>query len=264
MSRRKFAVCLGLLISGWSGSAVAQESEGFSYQPGQYSVTQSPVYSQGAQQPVFQQPVYEQQPGQAAVPTHPAGFHRPVSQQYHGQVQQQFGNHGGQCGPDCNQGPSAFWTSYYRNARWPLPFRGQDVSAVTAYFDVQRENGWRMHNTVGHAMFDPRTNCLTQAGKNHIQSILRDNPSDRKVVYVLQGQNQQQTSTRVQSTELAISEILPVGDLPPVYVTDRDAPGSSGAYQTSVMQALKSSTPTPRLTSAGAGGGGGAAPSGTP
>lgn len=118
-------------------------------------------------------------------------------------------------------------------------------------------------------MFDPQTNCLTQAGKNHVQSILRDNPSDHKVVYVLQGPTQKHTSARVESTELAISELIPVGDLPPVFVTDRDAPGSSGSYQTLVMQAMKASTPVPRVppaagAAAGAGSAGGGAAAGTP
>jgi hypothetical protein len=250
MSRRKFAVCLGLLVTGCSATAVAQQSDGFSYAAGQYSAPQAPVY---------QQPVYQQNT-QAAPITRPAGFHRTVSSSNEAASVEQYV----QCEQDakCNK-PSAFATSYYRNARWPMPFRAQDVTAVTSFFDIQRENGWRMHNTVGHAMFDPRTNCLTQAGKNHILSILRDNPAERKVVFVLQGQNQQHTATRVQSTELAISEVLPVGDLPPVYVTDRDAPGSSGAYQNSIMQAMRSSIPAPRLTSSANNSSGGSSGSGS-
>lgn len=170
---------------------------------------------------------------------------------------QSMGNYPGhsQCGHGhCGHGhfghgqqPSACWTSYYRNARWPTPFRAQDVNAVTSYFDVQRENGWRLHNTVGHVLFDPATGQLTDAGKNHIVSILNDNPVDRRVIFVLQGENAKQTAQRVESTQLAVSQMLPVGDLPPIYVTDRDAPGSSGAYQTAVMRAMVSSMPKPRL-----------------
>lgn len=165
---------------------------------------------------------------------------------------QGMGYHSGHC--QCAQGhcghgqqQSAFWTSYYRNARWPTPFRAQDVNAVTSYFDVQRENGWRLHNTVGHVLFDPATGQLTDAGKNHIVSILNDNPVDRRAIFVLQGENAKQTAQRVESTQLAVSQMLPVGDLPPIYVTDRDAPGSSGAYQTAVMRAMVSSMPKPRL-----------------
>ena len=272
MSRRGFAIGVGLLASTLSASAVAQQPQA-GYLPQQNpaqmnSQPTQPVYSQVsapvghpvgysldayAQQGV-PQAAYAQsgcgQPGCTTCGTAAYG---------HGGYAQGYG----QCGDgQCGQEPSKFWTSYYRNTRWPMPFRAQDVSAVTQHFDIQRENGWRMHNTVGHAMFDQRTNTLTQAGRNHIQSILRDNPSNRKVVFVLQGQNPKQTSARVQSTELAISELLPVGDLPPVYVTDRDAPGSSGAYQTAVNRALMGSVPLPRLTSGGAAAGGASSGSG--
>lgn len=254
MSRRRYTVCLGLLMTGCSATAVAQQSDGYSYAGGQYPVSQSPVYSQQPQP----------QNNQDSPIIHPAGVHRPVAQSDQEASMQQCAS--------CNQNvksakkPSSCAVSYYRNARWPMPFRAQDVTAVTSFFEIQRENGWRMHNTVGHAMFDPRTNCLTQAGKNHILSILRDNPVERRAVFVLQGQNQQQTATRIQSTELAISEVLPVGDLPAVYVTDRDAPGSSGAYQNSIMQAMKASIPAPRLTSSAnnsSGGGTGSSSSGS-
>ncbi len=275
MSRRRIAVGLGLLASTFAAQAFAQQ------QPTNYGQGQP----QG--QPVYSQPVYSQQTSAATVgqgqaaqqgyvgqPTNGQPTYGQVSFGHHAQGQAVYGQpmHGGGCGnPNCTscgaahhgnypEQPSSFWTNYYRNVRWPMPFRSQDVVAVTNYFDVQRENGWRLHNTVGAAMFDAQTNCLTQAGKNHIHSILRDNPSNRKVVFVLQGQNQQQTAARVQSTELAISEFLPVGDLPPVYVTDRDAPGSSGAYQTAVTRAMMTSVPVPRLS--GQGGAGGASAGG--
>lgn len=275
MSRRGFAIGVGLLASTLSASAVAQQPQsGYLPQqnPAQVSTQpRQPVYSQVSAASQVSAPVaYSQDPAYAQQGVPQAAY----AQTGCGQPgcttcgTAAYGHGGyapgyGQCGDgQCGQEPSKFWTSYYRNSRWPMPFRAQDVSAVTQHFDIQRENGWRMHNTVGHAMFDQQTNTLTQAGRNHIQSILRDNPSNRKVVFVLQGQNPKQTSARVQSTELAISELLPVGDLPPVYVTDRDAPGSSGAYQTAVNRALMGSVPLPRLTSGGAAAGGSSSGSG--
>lgn len=267
MSRRGFAIGVGLLASTLSASAVAQQPQS-GYLPQQNpaqvnSQTTQPVYSQVSAPVGHPQDAYAQQ-GAPQAAYGQTGCGQPGcttcgnASNGPGVYAQGYGQYGnGQCG----QEPSAFWTSYYRNTRWPMPFRAQDVSAVTQHFDIQRENGWRMHNTVGHAMFDPQTNSLTQAGRNHIQSILRDNPSNRKVVFVLQGHNPKQTAARVQSTELAISELLPVGDLPPVYVTDRDAPGSSGAYQTAVNRALMASVPLPRLSS-GSGGAGGAGSAG--
>ncbi|MFO0939178.1 MAG: hypothetical protein U0930_00275 [Pirellulales bacterium] len=283
MSRRRIVVGIGLLASSFAGPAFAQQPSGNNGY-GQAQLQGQPNYSQTvyAQQPVAATGAYPKDA--ASAPNAQQGYAQPPNgaQPVYNQVS--FGRHQAQaayaqpmqssgCGdPNCTscgavqygnqqygyyaEQPSSFWTNYYRNVRWPTPFRAQDVMSVTNYFDIQRENGWRLHNTVGNAMFDPQTNCLTQAGKNHIQSILRDNPSNRKVVFVLQAQNQQQTAARVQSTELAISEFLPVGELPPVYVTDRDAPGSSGAYQAAMSRAMMTSVPVPRLSAQGGGSGG--------
>jgi hypothetical protein len=167
--------------------------------------------------------------------------------------------HGHGCS-HCGAGsqPSKFWTTFYRNTRWPMPFRAQDVNAVTSFFEIQRENGWKLHNTVGHAYFDTHTQQLTDAGRNHIQSILSDNPMERRVVFVLQGMTPDQTARRVESAQLAISALVPTGELPPIYLTDRDSPGSSGAYQTAVTRAMMTSMPAPRLPSLNNGQGGGA------
>jgi len=149
---------------------------------------------------------------------------------------------------------------YYRNRMWPAPFTAADTNSVTAIFDQQRSNGWRLHNTLSTAMFDPRTNCLTEAGKAHVKWIVTNAPQSRRVVFVLQDSDQQLTSTRVESTQLAISEVLPVGPLPQIYLTDREPSGSSGVYQTAVHRAMANSVPAPRLTSSSGSGSG----SGTP
>ncbi|MCA9183951.1 MAG: hypothetical protein KDA51_20960 [Planctomycetales bacterium] len=139
---------------------------------------------------------------------------------------------------------------YYRNKMWPLPFRAQDTRAVLDHFAVQRNNGWKLHNTIGASMFDPITQQLTDSGKAQVRWIVTRAPLDRRVVFVLQGDAPNQTAARVESTQLAISEIIPVGPLPQLYVTDQDAPGSSGVYQTAITRAMQTSVPAPRLTAA--------------
>ncbi len=139
---------------------------------------------------------------------------------------------------------------YYRNRMWPAPFTAADTNSVTAIFDQQRSNGWRLHNTLSSAMFDPRTNCLTDAGKAHVKWIVTNAPQSRRVVFVLQDADQQLTSARVESTQLAISEVVPVGPLPQIYLTDREPLGSSGVYQTAVHRAMANSVPAPRLAAA--------------
>lgn len=147
-------------------------------------------------------------------------------------------------GTSCGEG----WRyDYYRNKMWPLPFRAQDTQSVLDYFAVQRDNGWKLHNTLGAAMFDPTTHCLTDSGKAQVRWIITQAPQDRRVVFVLQADAQDKTAARVESTQLAISEMIPVGPLPQLYLTDRDAPGSSGVYQTAIMRAMNSTVPAPRL-----------------
>ncbi len=155
------------------------------------------------------------------------------------------------CDPNYGCSHEDFCYDFYRNNRWPLPFRGTDTAAVLSYFDVQRSIGWKLHNTLGHAMFEPGTQQLTMAGRAHVNWIITQAPQNRRVVFVLVGDNQQLTAARVEATQLAISEMVPVGPLPSIYLTDRDAPGSSGAYQLAVTRAFNSSTGMPRLTGAG-------------
>ena len=151
------------------------------------------------------------------------------------------------CPPSSN---SSCTYDYYRNKMWPAPFTAADTNSVTSIFDQQRSNGWRLHNTLSTAMFDPKTHCLTDAGKAHVKWIVTHAPQARRVVFVLQDADQQLTATRVESTQLAISEVVPVGPLPQIYLTDREPLGSSGVYQTAIHRAMATSVPAPRLTSA--------------
>ncbi len=153
------------------------------------------------------------------------------------------------CGDGASFGQQSRY-DYYRNKMWPLPFRAQDTQSVLDHFAVQRNNGWKLHNTIGASMFDPATQQLTDSGKAQVRWIVTRAPLDRRVVFVLQGDAPNQTAARVESTQLAISEIIPVGPLPQLYVTDQDAPGSSGVYQTAILRAMQTSVPAPRLTAA--------------
>jgi hypothetical protein len=151
---------------------------------------------------------------------------------------------------------------YYRNKLWPTPFRAMDAVSVQAAFDQQADNGWRLYNTLSNSMFDAKTQRLTDAGKAHVQWIVTQSPQSRRIVFVLQGNNQQSTALRVESTQLAVSEVIPVGPLPSIYLTDREPHGSAGVYQTAINRAMMSSVPTPRLTASGGANAAPAAPAG--
>ena len=138
-------------------------------------------------------------------------------------------------------------TDLYRKSLWPMPFRAEDSVAVTSVFDIQRNNGWRLYNTLGTPMFDAETNQLTDAGKAHLRRIMTNAPQHRRVIFILKGEDAAKTAFRVESTQLAVSELVPVGNLPPIYLTDVEPSGSSGAYQTAVYRAMVSTVPAPRL-----------------
>ncbi|MEC8554815.1 MAG: hypothetical protein VXZ82_07405 [Planctomycetota bacterium] len=148
-----------------------------------------------------------------------------------------------------------FWTSYYRNHHWPAPFRAMDTSSILAHFETQRNNGWKLYNTLGTAMFDHDTGDLNSSGLAHVEWITTQAPADRRVVFVMKGEDAEDTANRIEATQVAISRLIPTGDLPPIYLTDREAHGSSGAYQTAISRAILTSTPSPRLPTDPTGGG---------
>ncbi|MFN9911194.1 MAG: hypothetical protein ACK53L_01340, partial [Pirellulaceae bacterium] len=82
-----------------------------------------------------------------------------------------------------------------------------------------------------------------------IKQVLDTAPTNRRAIFVLKGASPEQTEVRIEAVQIAVSALIPVGDLPPIYVTDIEPATSSGAYQTTVNRALIRTTPTPRLPS---------------
>jgi hypothetical protein len=135
---------------------------------------------------------------------------------------------------------------YARNVSWPQPFRGADSNSVIAPFDIMRDNGWRENNTLGTSLFSTK-NALSEAGAIKVQWIVSQAPQNQRIVYVKSGNTEQDTNARVESVQLAVSQMIPSGPLPQILVTDIEPATSSGAYQTLVHRALIKTTPTPRL-----------------
>ena len=136
---------------------------------------------------------------------------------------------------------------FARNVAWPQPFRGADSISVIAPFEVMRDNGWRENNTLGTTLFSTE-NALSAAGAIKVQWIVTQAPQNQRIVYVKSGITEQETNARVESVQLAVSQIIPSGPLPQILVTDIEPATSSGAYQTLVHRALIKTTPTPRLS----------------
>ncbi len=137
-------------------------------------------------------------------------------------------------------------TDKLRNNAWPQPFRGQDSISAVAPFEVMKANGWREFNTISDSFFN-NSNQLTDAGILKVQQVLTQAPENRKALFVVKSESPEQTATRIESVEIAVSGMIPVGDLPPIHITDIPPGTSSGAYQTIVNRALVKTTPTPRL-----------------
>lgn len=136
---------------------------------------------------------------------------------------------------------------FARNVAWPQPFRGADSLSVVAPFEVMRDNGWRENNTLGTTLFSTE-NALSEAGAIKVQWIVTQAPQNHRIVYVKSGTTELETSARIESVQLAVSQIIPSGPLPQILVTDIEPATSSGAYQTLVHRALIKTTPTPRLS----------------
>jgi hypothetical protein len=117
------------------------------------------------------------------------------------------------------------------------------------------DNGWKLQHTFSHHLFEPETNVLNYAGRVKMQHILTQVPPHRRQVYVLEGQNPQETTNRVASVYETIAQIAP--GMPPcaVLTTKIEPPGGSGAYWDYLDQSYRLSLPPPRLPSTGVGGG---------
>ncbi len=135
---------------------------------------------------------------------------------------------------------------YARNVAWPQPFRGADSQSVVAPFEIMRDNGWRENNTIGSGLFSTQQ-TLSEAGVIKVQWIVTQAPQNHRVVYIKTGATEQETNARVESVQLAVSQMIPTGQLPQILVTEIEPATSSGAYQTLVHRALIKTTPTPRL-----------------
>jgi hypothetical protein len=116
-----------------------------------------------------------------------------------------------------------------------------------APFVIMANNGWKLQNTIGDALFDNDTDTLNRAGELKVKWILTQAPECRRTVFVLVADSDVETQARVEAVQQYISRLIPTGGLPEVLLTDRDVEGVPGQYLDDIELSYRKTIPSPRL-----------------
>ena len=146
-----------------------------------------------------------------------------------------------------------FWKSacvdYHRNNAWPQPFTEDSVRQTVAPFEVMKQNGWRLHNTIGNELFRDGDGALLAAGHERVHWIASQAPADRRVVYVLRGRSQSETEARLASVRDTLSRVETTGPAPQLMITEIEPTTASGAWATQINRSWMEAIPAPKLPS---------------
>ncbi len=151
---------------------------------------------------------------------------------------------------------SADWNSFWhgvhvgkaRNNAWPDPFNEADAMQVVAPFEIMKNNGWRLHNTIGHELFRSGDGVLLASGNKRVEWIASQAPTNRRDVFVMRGSTQQETEARMASVRQSLAS-LNVPNQPNVWVTDVEPATASGAWATQINRTWLQELPAPKLPS---------------
>jgi len=155
-----------------------------------------------------------------------------------------------------------FWHSvhvdYQRNNAWPQPFTDDSVRQTVAPFEVMKQNGWRLHNTIGNELFRDGDGALLAAGNNRVNWIATQAPADRRVVYVLRGRTPAETDARLASVRDTLSRVQTNGPAPQLMITEIEPNTASGAWAVQINRGWLEAQPAPKLPSVSSTGSAGA------
>ena len=147
----------------------------------------------------------------------------------------------------------SFWhrfnVDYHRNNAWPHPFREMAAAQTRAPFEVQRHNGWQLHNTISHELFRPGDGGLTYAGQQQLVNIITVVPVEQRTVFVVRGASQAETEARLASVQSSLERMTQGGQTPPVMIVDRAPATNSGAMAAAVNREWLKVIPKPELPS---------------
>ena len=158
-----------------------------------------------------------------------------------------------------------FWhglhIGFHRNNAWPDPFNEADAMQVVAPFEIMKQNGWRVHNTIGHELFREGDGALLAAGHNRVQWIATQSPTARRQIYVLRGRDEDETQARVASVQRALSGIRMSGPEADVFVTEIEPSTGPGTRATKIARDALDQMAVPKLPASSSSGTTGAATS---
>ena len=140
-----------------------------------------------------------------------------------------------------------FWAGYHRNKHWPEPFQTLDRRAVMQPIELMKNNGWRLHNTLGDHLFLPDSNKLTNAARIKVHWIATQAPTGRRTVFIYGSEHDPNTQARVASVQSYLNGLFPNGDGPSVLVTHVIPRAAAGDIYSEVMNGYRNSQPAPVL-----------------
>lgn len=150
-----------------------------------------------------------------------------------------------------------FWhkvkVGQHRNNAWPDPFNEIDAMHVVAPFEVMKNNGWRLNNTLGHNLFREGDVALKSSGNNTVRWIASQAPPNRRVIYVLRGSSDKETQARLASVRETLASTHNGAGVQ-VLVTNRAPTYASGAWATQINRTWLEELPAPKLPSTSASG----------
>ncbi|MDA8743114.1 hypothetical protein N9N28_00650 [Rubripirellula amarantea] len=144
-----------------------------------------------------------------------------------------------------------FWhnvnVGYHRNNAWPDPFNEVDAMEVITPFETMKQNGWKLHNTIGHELFREGDGALLASGNQRVRMIAQTAPESRRAIYVVRGNTPSETDARVAAVRQSLVSLNIPGPVPNVMVTGTEPPTASGAWAGKIGREWLNSMPKPEL-----------------
>ncbi len=149
-----------------------------------------------------------------------------------------------------------------RNYAWPKPFACQDRDTYFQTMAATYDAGWIAQCTLTDVHFD-ENGQLNLAGQNKVQSIMANNPLDRRNVYILHNLNVLETQSRLENVQSSVGKWYGADLANNVVATDRLPQEVSGQRIERINSMYSAKMPVPMIQIDSAGGSGGGSSGGS-